>query len=73
MQDWKSYRLKPATVALLEAIRRSQPHTFLSFDELFAELTRFYLARQPTIRAEVKKWLAARSSEGESSREGREE
>ena len=58
---------------MLEAIRRCEPRKFLTFDELLAELVRFYLARQPTIRAEVEKWLAARSSEGESPREGREE
>ena len=57
---------------MLEAIRRSQPHTFLTFDELLAELVRFYLARQPTIRAEVEKWLAARSSENQSELEPQE-
>lgn len=53
----KDYRLSRETIALLEAIRRADPHRFLCFDELFLELARFYLARQPTLRGEVERWL----------------
>lgn len=61
--DTKNYRLSAETRALLEAILRADPHRFLTFDELFGELARFFLARQPTLRGQVERYLRSRGSQ----------
>lgn len=40
---------------MLESIRRAVPRRFLTYDELFTELARFYMAHQPTIRGNLRR------------------
>lgn len=50
--------MKDETVRTLEAIKKADPHRFLTYDELVSELERFYLAHQPTLRAQVQRILS---------------
>lgn len=52
---WKSYRLRPETVALLAALREALKRSFLSYDELIMELVTFYLAYHRTLRGRVER------------------
>lgn len=57
-----AYRLADETAILLRAIKESRPREFLTYEELIAELVRFYLAHQRTLSAEVTRWMAAHPS-----------
>ena len=57
----KTYRLSRETIQQLEGILRANPHTFLSYEELVAELVRFYLARHRMMQGEVERYLRKKS------------
>lgn len=64
----KNYRLSRQTQDLLEAILRSRPHEFLTFEELFQELLRFYLHYHRTLNGEVERWLRKREEADDAER-----
>lgn len=55
----KNYRLSSETRALLEAICRVRPRTYLTFDELFNDLADRMLRRDRILEADVERYLRA--------------
>ena len=53
----KNYRLSAETRHILEAIRRCQPHEYLTFDELLEDLAARYLRYNRTIAAAVRRYF----------------